>query len=375
MAYTPSNVNIYYAALAGAASGLGASGRAPTDALSTDPSVVMVARIAESFAESYDTQWGIIIGTTADAYQVAATQEICEAVWEERGIPTGTFSFLPSSYTVLCKGLIALVEAGETAAYAAGAPPSPPAAGSGGGVILKPYAMRPSPSANPDSLFICSDPGIVNFVSDGTAWRPLVGPNGGTIGTESAPGNSTAAYTAINSAVKAASVGVLEVSHVNAGVNLIAGAEVPRTAGQSVTASVQFGMGSTVVTNAQIIGGVYVRDSTSDQCYSIGCDYLTGAAGLTKLLLLASLWSNSTTYGSDIQNSTSWENMPQVPISYQITDDGTNIHFNFSWDNVTFFSLAAIAPTGGPAAYDRAGVFVSPTSAAGFLKALSFLVH
>lgn len=124
MAYTPVNLAIYTAALAGAAAGLGASSRVPSAQASTDPNDISIADIAESFAESLDTQWGVKVGTTADALQVTGVQQIAEAWWSARGYFTSVAAILPSTYTTFANALIAVVQAGRAAAIAQGVTPA-----------------------------------------------------------------------------------------------------------------------------------------------------------------------------------------------------------------------------------------------------------
>jgi hypothetical protein len=260
-------------------------------------------------------------------------------------------------------------------------PPSGGGSGGGGGgagsTLFGTYAARPAAaSTNKGSIYVCSDPGIVSFISDGSAWRPLLGPGGGTIGTEVAPGNSLAAYSSLNAPHAFTAVtGCARLGGLNFGTNIIQGKEVARTAGEALTSCVFLEM--TPPTGNQICeAGIYVRDSTSDACQSMGLVYSTGGGGVgSSILMIASSWSSSTSHSGDYAAPTTWQVMPGTPMWFRISDDGTDFHFQYSSDGVTFLDLAASAPGGGgPASYDKCGIFVDPVSVTCTLTALSFAV-
>lgn len=250
--------------------------------------------------------------------------------------------------------------------------------GGGGGAgasLIGAYAARPAPSAaNKGSIYVCTDPGIVAFISDGSVWHPLLGPaGGGVLGTEVAPGNSLAAYSTINGpSAFAAVTGCARLSGASLiGANHIVGAEVGRGAGVLVKACVFLELVPPAV-NVLVQGGVYVRDSATDAAFTIDLTYSTGGTLPTGLSLTASTWTNSTSPAGNISSQLTWQNLPAVPSWLAITDDGTTFHFQYSTDGVTFIDFATDSPAGGTTQFDKKGFFVNPSQSPAAVTAISF---
>lgn len=129
MTYVPNSLQIFTAALAGAIAGMGASNRLPTDDNSAD--YVGLTNVAGAFAQSFDTNWGLLPVSLLD---VSATQQACEAAWQNRS-PIDVVPFDdPNNYTQLSRALISIVKASVSYSLSIGiVPPPVPTAGGGAG--------------------------------------------------------------------------------------------------------------------------------------------------------------------------------------------------------------------------------------------------
>lgn len=107
MSYTPLNVDVFKAAFAGAAAGIGTAGRAPTITLATDPAVVNLVALAGAWAQAFDTAWG---ANPADGLQLTLIRQLSNDRWEGN-YPS---SLDPASYASQVAPLIAIVTAAET---------------------------------------------------------------------------------------------------------------------------------------------------------------------------------------------------------------------------------------------------------------------
>jgi hypothetical protein len=119
MSYTPNNVCVYTKAFAGALAGLGASGKYITDPVAVDDAYY--ARMADAFAQQFDTAWGAAVPTT---FEEDAIVESSEAVWEGRSPFENTVAFTPGAYAGLVNGIIALVQQGNAQVVAEGVNPN-----------------------------------------------------------------------------------------------------------------------------------------------------------------------------------------------------------------------------------------------------------
>jgi hypothetical protein len=117
--YTPFNASVYFAALAGAASGMGASGRQPFDPNPADVQSTVVANVAGAWAQAFDTAWGAVVPSDV-ALEMIETES--EGVWEGR--QPGAFgpNVNPSNFTPLIDALIAIIDAAEAYAISQGIP-------------------------------------------------------------------------------------------------------------------------------------------------------------------------------------------------------------------------------------------------------------
>lgn len=116
--YAPLNGSVFAAAFAGAIAGMGASGRAPTFAISSDPAVAAsLAALAGAWAQAFDTAWG---ANPADTLQIALVQQLSNDRW------SGNYpaSLATASYASQVAPLTAIIAAAET--YFAGQAITPP---------------------------------------------------------------------------------------------------------------------------------------------------------------------------------------------------------------------------------------------------------
>lgn len=130
MPYSPSNLTVFTTAYSGVISGFAASGRRILDPTVSDYSPY--AMIAGAFAQAFDTQWAISPDVAPDTLQVFIIEKATKAVWEGRDTALNTETLTPSSYTALCKAIIALVIASENYFSSQSITPNPwPSGGTG----------------------------------------------------------------------------------------------------------------------------------------------------------------------------------------------------------------------------------------------------
>jgi hypothetical protein len=104
MTYSPNNQNEFFAAFAGALTGIGIGSRPITSA---DPSIYSgPTSAAFAFAVEFDTLWG---DGSPDSYQLIAIGLACQCYWQNRGATSTD----PTDYEIECAAIIAAIQEGE----------------------------------------------------------------------------------------------------------------------------------------------------------------------------------------------------------------------------------------------------------------------
>src|SRR5579872_1009535 len=124
--YTPLNINVFIAAMAGALSGMNAE-RWNNDGTALD--YANMAAAAGAYAQQFDQVWA---GAPVDEFQFEMIQEISEASWENRSGLNA--SQVRTDYNQVVTALIAIISAGES--YLAGIGVTPLPIGSDGGLAV-----------------------------------------------------------------------------------------------------------------------------------------------------------------------------------------------------------------------------------------------
>ncbi len=88
---------------------MGVSDRVPTSTSSTSSGNLGLASVAGAFAQAFDARWNDV--TTANSLQLAAIQECCENVWQDRAPNPNTANTTPATFNATCDALIAIVNA------------------------------------------------------------------------------------------------------------------------------------------------------------------------------------------------------------------------------------------------------------------------
>ncbi len=149
MAYAPNNNCVFLKAFAGAAAGLGASGRFLLDPLAADFSVP--AQMADAYAQQFDTSWG---GAAVTKFEEDAIFQNSKAVWENHSPLENSVAFTPGSYASLVTSVIALVVQSNTQVAGEGVDPNACAAIAGVdtwtffGPVAVPTTFAPTSSQN-----------------------------------------------------------------------------------------------------------------------------------------------------------------------------------------------------------------------------------
>ncbi len=123
MSYVPQNVSVFVAAFSGALSGMGISGKVPTDPLPASYDSLSV--VASAYAQAFDLTWGpIVVPTTFDLEMIQST---AEAAWQERApqVASGTVSITVGTYVPIARALIAAIRSGENYLAGQGIVPAP----------------------------------------------------------------------------------------------------------------------------------------------------------------------------------------------------------------------------------------------------------
>lgn len=164
MAYSPNNLTVYTAAMAGAEIGLAVSGRPITS--DSGSTYLIASECAEAYAESFDTAWG---ATSSDTFQVFTILDASEGYFRNRGAK----SIVPSDYTEIAFAIITAIGEGEAILASKGVTPAPWP--SGGNSTLALFNLAAGGTRNVvggDNEFIVYDgstgvQGIVNLPANG----------------------------------------------------------------------------------------------------------------------------------------------------------------------------------------------------------------
>lgn len=113
--YTPNNLTVFEAAFAACLAGVGASTRVITSASAAN--YANPTAVAQTFAESFDTQWGAV---SPDTFQVFAIKHCTYGVFSGRSPNADAVHTTNSTYTALSNAIIAYITQGENAAAALG---------------------------------------------------------------------------------------------------------------------------------------------------------------------------------------------------------------------------------------------------------------
>jgi hypothetical protein len=131
-----------------------------------------------------------------------------------------------------------------------------------------PYSARPA-AGHAGARYLASD-GLVEFVDDGTAWRPMLR---GVPGTEVAPGNSIAAFTQVGHPPTHENVqgGCFYMFRLGGDGDQPGGYEVPRTGTQTFTVHIVPQIFPTEANNQGQVGvpGIWVRDTAGGHLIGI----------------------------------------------------------------------------------------------------------
>jgi hypothetical protein len=231
------------------------------------------------------------------------------------------------------------------------------------------YANRPS-AGTKGRIYICSDGAPIIFVDDGANWRPLID---GTFGTESATGNSLAAYTQRNflsSTAASASGGcaILNVFNNGTGPNNLQGIDVSYTTTKAIVVCLKPWV--TPSSTAQFVFGAYIYDSVGGTAEAVCLDCnSTNPAQIDQIS-----WSDLNTVGSAPGNRTYSGSNERIWFRLKF-NGGTTLQYDYSTDGVNFVTTGTKATA---TSFNRAGVFADARSTSGTvvvnLTVESFLV-
>lgn len=250
-----------------------------------------------------------------------------------------------------------------------------PASGGSSGILSGLYSTRPA-AGTVDRIFVCTDPGIVQFFDDGTAWRPLVDQIG-RIGTESAPGGSVAGYTFTNDASSctlAQSCGVASIVGLGSSSspsNKFGLAGVALAPGKKVETCLKGGtvgnLSGTNLSGAVTAYGVYIRQTSGDVRHVFQCFPGNSSVGTQfEVQVFTGATFGSTLYGPEV---TEFGNT--TPTWMRIRDDGTNFNYEISLDGTFWHTLFQEADS---ASFNEAGFHAYPYGGSVRVDALSLIV-
>jgi hypothetical protein len=205
-------------------------------------------------------------------------------------------------------------------------------------------------------LYTASD-GVVQYVDDGTEWRPLVD---GVLGWEAAPGNSISAFTQVGYAapdtvnVQGGCPYFFKAGH--GSVNSLLGYELAKAAGQSLTVFIAPNyVAGTSTAYGEV--GIWVRDTTSGKA-SFLCLGGNGGGSLLSSLAVYN-FSALATYAATAAG-------PFFNINFgsgvwlQIVDTGTTLKYNYSVDGVNWQTLYTDTGPYVPSEGNRYAVGMNP---------------
>lgn len=237
------------------------------------------------------------------------------------------------------------------------------------GTIVGTYASRPVPGLA-GRRFIASDTGVVEFVDDGSAWRPEIY---GFLGTEAAPSGSTAGYTFTNTAggTLTQSGGVATIHAGGGSADQVTMADKPRTAGQSIVACLRGYMLPTQ-DGAFCSFGIHLRNPTTGGIILLALTLSTlTTPNYGGNLLQGEIYTNATTFSSRYFNLRSFGYGTTGTIWIRMIESGGNYVFGFSQDGRNFESAGGPAIAAGNT---QAGFFLNPNSLTGAVDALSLFI-
>jgi hypothetical protein len=141
MAYTPKNINVYQAALAGALAGMGVNASQGAASVTEAEFTASVTPVAGAFAEAFDLAW-FATSRTPNQYDVESISEACNDAWIGRQPANNPTTLLAITWMVEAVTLVNLVISGDDYMTGQGITPTPIPGGSGGGsagyVIFRP---------------------------------------------------------------------------------------------------------------------------------------------------------------------------------------------------------------------------------------------
>jgi hypothetical protein len=203
LGYTPINLTVFTAAFSGAVSGLAGSQRWLQDIVETD--YAGFASISGAFAASFDEAWEVDPDTNPpNTLQVFVIEKTCKAVWESRGTEVNIQTLSISTFTELCKAIIALVLASDDYFVAQGITPDPWPSGSG--TITEVAAGTGISVSTVGSVATVSNTGVLaltaglNVSITGTAQNPVINSSGGAGGIVDSVTAGTGSITVTGSA-------------------------------------------------------------------------------------------------------------------------------------------------------------------------------
>ncbi len=130
MSYVPQNISVFVAAFSGALSGMGISGKVPSDPVPS--SYDTLSLVASAYAQAFDLTW--TASPVPTTFDIEMIQSVSEAAWQERA-PQAIISATSqavATYIPVSRALIASIRSGEN--YLAGQGITPPAVGGVTGV-------------------------------------------------------------------------------------------------------------------------------------------------------------------------------------------------------------------------------------------------
>lgn len=233
--------------------------------------------------------------------------------------------------------------------------------GGGGATLFGTYAARPAPGTA-GRRYVCSNPGIVEFLDDGTAWRPLIY---GTIGTEAAPGNVIGGVDLnISGLSGAANVGVagvacLELPNVNGGTANLRGRLYARAAGKSITAFLKASQRATE--NNSFTMGLFFRKSSTAAITAMNLTSRGAASGPVSTEIEIETWTDPNTFGSLVADNAIGA-VASDGLWLRMRDDGTNVNCETSADGVNWVPAVTTATFQFPssATFDGCGYYCNP---------------
>lgn len=207
----------------------------------------------------------------------------------------------------------------------------------GGGATFGTYANRPAAGISGRLYYGAQGDMIVPYIDDGANWRPLVN---GIAGTEVAPANSLAAFTAYGTTATTSNATggcayLLKTS--NGGSHSICGFEVARSAGQSVTACL-FILCTPGAATAFASAGIYFRDSVGAKLQGINLtENQTNATPVDSTAFIqVDQWTSSSAFSANATKRYANFEGRGCPLWLRIRDDGSNMNYEFSLDGTNF---------------------------------------